>query len=119
MAKSRLSGYTWILQSWTVGGKPQVWLLDHKITLAFNDLAQPHQLSGSTGGNRYVAIYSAAGERLQMTHIGETLARVLPQELESQELRYMSAFRQITRYRLDEGILTLQDDSGDIILRYG
>lgn len=119
MPLASLSGYTWKLQSWTVGGKPQMWLLDRKITLAFNDLTRPHQLSGSTGGNSYVAIYSASRERLQITRMGETLVRALPPELESQELRYMAAFRQITRYRLDEGILTLQDDTGDIILRYG
>jgi hypothetical protein len=31
----------------------------------------------------------------------------------------MMAFREITRYRLDEGILTLQDDTGHITLQYG
>jgi len=111
-----LTQHSWKLKAFTFGGHPEALLPKVSITLTF--MGQ-NQISGEDGCNSYGANYTVSQGRLHLDHSYETLVACLPASVMQQEGNYIQALEQVTTYEIGPtGLLTLRDDSGQVVLQY-
>jgi heat shock protein HslJ len=109
---SKLNGTRWILQmmhGWEM-------LEDTAITLRFTEA----ELSGSSGCNLYFSKYIAQSKnRIEIKELANTeMACSEPAGIMDQEEEYLSIFRRISGYVLENGNLFLMDEQGIRLLEY-
>ncbi|PWT75161.1 MAG: hypothetical protein C5B60_05735 [Chloroflexi bacterium] len=111
-----LTQHSWKLEALTFGGHPEALLPGVSITLTF--MGQ-NRISGDDGCNSYGANYTVSHGHLHLDHFYQTLVACLPAVVMQQEGNYMQTLEQVTTYEIGPtGLLTLRDDSGQVVLQY-
>ena len=110
-----LSGTSWALSELIVAGRSQTLAPTAPITLQFQRDSDTYL--GSSGCNYYNGAYSVAGDHLHLL-FGSVTQRACAGPIMSQEVAYLNAMDQISRFQIDGKILSLEDGSGAAILVY-
>lgn len=99
-----LSGTSWVLVELRSNGKSQVLIPTAPITLEFQRDGDSY--IGSSGCNYYNGVYAVSGIQLHL-QFKEVTQRACVGPIMSQEVTYLKALQQITRYQRDGQMLTL------------
>jgi heat shock protein HslJ len=104
---------SWTLISFSDGSAWHTLLPGTEITASFSDGGK---LSGSAGCNRYFAAYETTGVSLAIGGIGST--EMYCEGTMNQEMTYLRLLSTAWAFRVEEGALSISDQSGQEILRY-
>ncbi|WP_420645390.1 META domain-containing protein [Candidatus Leptofilum sp.] len=105
---AQLEGKTWTLTAYD-NSQP---IAGHQPTILFED----GEISGSTGCNHYGGTYQSENDTIQFEQIFSTeMACLEPVELMEQERLYLEALTMVSRYELENEILTFFSDSNSLL----
>lgn len=110
-----LSGTSWALSELIVAGRSQTLAPTAPITLQFQRGSDTYL--GSSGCNYYNGAYRLAGDKLHL-QFGSVTQRACASPIMSQEVAYLNAMDQVSRFHIDGKTLSLDDGQGIAILVY-
>src|SRR5690242_3701928 len=108
-----LSGTSWALSELIVAGRSQTLAPTAPITLQFQRGSDTYL--GSSGRNYYNGAYRLAGDKLHL-QFGSVTQRACASPIMSQEVAYLNAMDQVSRFHIDGKTLSLDDGQGIAIL---
>jgi heat shock protein HslJ len=110
---AELDGTSWILVGQGSADDLVLPLPDTEITIDFKN----GQVTGSAGCNNYFADYTLTAEgNLQIGPAASTMM-ACPEEIMQQEIDYLAALAGTDSFTLDEGILTIYTNQGNLVFK--
>jgi len=106
-----LSGKVWVVEDIENKG-----VIDNSHqTLIFSD----GRISGDTNCNRLMGSYVAgAPDKMALDPVATTRRACTVEALADQEQRYLAALAKVTHWQIKNGLLFLNDDAGETVLRF-
>ncbi|MBT8508053.1 hypothetical protein AZH53_06495 [Methanomicrobiaceae archaeon CYW5] len=110
-----ITGEVWLLNAYMdENGAMAAPLVSAPVTAEFMD----GSLGGSGGCNSYGASYETSGTSMTIEMPVSTLMYCPEQGVMDQEQRYLTLLSDVASYSVHEGVLTMMDGSGAMILRF-
>lgn len=74
--------------------------------------------SGDGGCNRFSGTVVVSGDKITFGTLMVTMRACVAEAMQMQEQKYTAAFESVRRWRIENGLLYLMDDSGQDVLRF-
>ena len=105
-----LAGTKWQLSTMDGSALPEQVI----ITIEFKD----GQAGGSSGCNSYGGAYEAEDGKITLDNIAATLMACADEQVMQAEQQYLQALGKVQKYQLQDGLLELMDENGNILLTF-